>query len=294
MIIGKMVIYSLNEMCVKRGELEEELEKYHVPLYLLPKVARSLSIFKRITSAIPTHDNGITCRELSKKDSPEGTVIRVFEKQKDDLKIGIRDICKGEENIPIVKHIATVFFNKETNELHHSVLSKEGEEIVNRVYREYEGFDYCLSIKEVRSYILRGAEECYGVSMRENGGVFFIPKHGFDLWNRIKDTLKNVKGVHFTEIEVVDSNENRRTIYLYFAESFKAFYKDAIKKAKEYQKIDCINVLLSSTKKESQRVMVYGELLRTDLSGLLNLLNDLGEKIKGIFSRRKEDKDYDS
>ena len=289
MIIGRVVIYSLSEMCVKRGELEEKLEKYGVPLDLLPKVARSLSIFRRVTSAIPSRFSGVTCRELSKDDSPKDTVIRVFEKRENDLKVGIKDICRGEENIPIVKHIATILFDKETNELRHSILSEEGRAIVEQVYGGYEGYDYCLSIKEVRSYIQKGMEVCFGVSMRENGGVFFIPKHRLDLWDRIKNTLDGVDGIHFTEIDTIDTIENRKTIYMHFADSFKTFYRETIKKAKEYQKIDYINALLCSVNKESDRTKVYSNLLRMDLSGLLNLLEDLREKVKVLFERKKED-----
>ena len=292
MIIGKIIIYSLNEMTVKRGILEEALYKNDVPFYLLPNIPRSLSVFRRITSAIPTHDNGITCRELSKDDSPKDTIIRVFEKREDDLKNRIKDICNGEENIPILKHIATISFDKNEKELRHSIITKEGEDIINRIYREYEDYDYCLSIKEVRSYIQRGAEECYGVSMRENGGVFFIPKQCLELWGRIKKTLEGIRGVHFTEVDVVNNNENRRTIYLCFAENFKAFYRDTVRKAKGYQKLDYINLLLSETKKEKQRTKWYGELLTMDLSGLIDRIDDLYVQIKNLYEDRKEDKDF--
>ena len=87
-----------------------------------------------------------------------------------------------------------------------------------------------LAVKEVRHSIIKVCGKCFGLFVRENGGVLFIPKDKFDEWNPYEKTLVSFPGLEVVDLDVMDSAENRRVIVQALHNEVKENFKDEINK----------------------------------------------------------------
>lgn len=65
-----------------------------------------------------------------------------------------------------------------------------------------------VNIKRIRLMLKKTFHSCFGIDIRENGGVVFIPSQYLSEWNKVKELLLSVGAVEIDEVDVGVSNAN--------------------------------------------------------------------------------------
>ncbi len=138
-----------------------------------------------------------------------------------------------------------------------------------------------LTIKEIRRAILKFLEKCRGISIRESGGVVFIPKYFLCEWLQYSKFLTEFNGIEIVNIDVYETTANKKMIAQALIEDIRGRLKVEIKKVSDRTAKGNIKELSSSlaldlgTKKMSDRAL---EFMRERMNSTVNKV-DLFEKV---------------
>ena len=169
-----------------------------------------------------------------------------------------------------------------------------------------------LRIKEVRNSIAKVGKMCFGLSIRENGGVLFIPKEKLNEWTPYVDTILSFPGINAVEVEVTDTKQNNTLITKALLDEVKNNFKDEIgklegrdnikgnlkdltlhfmKAAQENKlKIDATNNMYNRLLDMKRKVLFYEGLTKVDFSYIKAHINNATKVFEKIF--REKQKEY--
>jgi hypothetical protein len=83
-----------------------------------------------------------------------------------------------------------------------------------------------LSSTDISSWLIREAVECDAISLRDTGGVYFVPSHKLDRWEQICDALHEVSSCRVHRIPAMSTDDAVESILTALTEECKTFSEE--------------------------------------------------------------------
>lgn len=205
--LGEIIVVSLStSISLPLKELKDRTKNNSVLSSFVPKCMGIGAAFRKATdSACKGLPSTIHVDEVPYEKSPDNCIVRHFSSM----------VYSGDGGK--IKKVVTLVLDKESGTIYDEVYEnghiEMGKHISQQVHNNF-GFLYSntLTIKEVREYITRTLLFCNCVKLRQNGGVYFVPKPLCSEVTNLITSLKNIDGVDFTRITVSNTENNRKAI----------------------------------------------------------------------------------
>lgn len=169
-----------------------------------------------------------------------------------------------------------------------------------------------MGVKEIRRNIINVAIKCFYLSIRENGGVLFIPKDKLDEWTPYETTLLCFPGIEVACVDVIDTAENRQIIIKALLNETKEKFKEEIHKLdgsenivgnlKELSlrfmkassgnklKIDATNYMYNRLLEMRRKVIYYEGLTNVDCKYINAHISNAIKVFEKVYKARQEEK----
>ena len=166
-----------------------------------------------------------------------------------------------------------------------------------------------LNIRDIRESILRTMKKNYAVSLRDNGGCFYIPHYLEDDWEDYESALTNYDGVVITSLDLADTESNKRQIVQALLNDVRESYRELNKKITgkkgdkqnltitvmfflnllvtkqlDINMVDCISRKLQTIQ---DKVSIYERVTNVDLSYIKNNVNKSIKEFNAIFMKKR-------
>lgn len=166
-----------------------------------------------------------------------------------------------------------------------------------------------LNIRDVRESILRTMKKNYAVSLRDNGGCFYIPHYLEDEWNNYESALTNYDGVVITSLDLASTEHNKRQVIQALLNDVRESYRELNKKITgkkgdkqnltitvmfflnllvtkqlDINMVDCISRKLQTIQ---DKVCIYERVTNVDLSYIKNNVNKSIKEFNAIYSKKR-------
>lgn len=166
-----------------------------------------------------------------------------------------------------------------------------------------------LNIRDVRESILRTMKKNYAVSLRDNGGCFYIPHYLEDDWNNYESALTNYDGVVITSLDLADTENNKRQVVQALLNDVRESYRELNKKITgkkgdkqnltitvmfflnllvtkqlDVNMVDCISRKLQTIQ---DKVSIYERVTNVDLSYIKNNVNKSIKEFNAIYVKKR-------
>lgn len=136
----------------------------------------------------------------------------------------VGEITDVENESLSYKQEATMRLNKETGSL-----DSFGDENLGNEFRErYEDFLDTVDENDFRSFIKRVIEKSNGIMIREQGGVYFVPRKNEDQILIVDELLKKLHIGKMGIIRIVNGTRERKETWESFQENIQERVKDAL------------------------------------------------------------------
>jgi len=154
-----------------------------------------------------------------------------------------------------------------------------------------------LPIKQIRKMLVDAFNYCYGINIRCNGGVVFIPEDMFPEWNRIMLMLFHYEGIDFQVIGVYSTPVERGVLLNRIKSEIDVFYKKEIAHLNDKGKgditkgsVDVINNCLRRVKYMQCKTEVYSDILSSDLGGRREKMKNLCDMLCNLFEKKDKER----
>lgn len=270
-IIGYFCWWSINDVKVHREALQKLLDDLGID-YKIPEPHLRSAFLKAVREVKAGNKKNLLIRKISK-----GSDSYVFGLV--DEKVDIANKHLG------YTHNATLTFSPITGTL--TVDSPHRAfEIIKAKYDEFK--DY-LNADDVRTLLLKIMATLRSVSVRQRGGIYFIPQADVSMVEKLEKLLPVIPGSNdFLVAPQIDTERSKRAIYKAFVESLKnrmADFEKDLDADGGLQRKSAIIDRLNEFKTIKGEIEFYKEALSFQVEGLATALDDLTKK----FTKKLEE-----
>ena len=201
-VIGSFCWWNIRNVKIEKAKVAALVEKFKIDCTLETMPVRCL--FSR------------AIEEVKVKNQYKGLLVRKINKSPDEYLFGLvdEDIDPRAETLEY-HHSATMSFCPQTGDLTVDKPHRAFEVIVKAL----QDFDTYYNSEDIRNIILDAIKKVYSTSVRDRGGVYFIPAK-FDA--EVEALEKFVKAVgpecYFAAVPQIDLDKTKRSIYKAFSE----------------------------------------------------------------------------
>lgn len=286
-VIGYFVWWTINNQRIKRRDLQRLVtaagikDKKGKP-YKIPEAKYRSAFLKAV-------------REIRGQNKNKGILIQKIKKDADEYLFGLVDekVNKTAKSLKYA-HNATMKFSPETGKLRVNHAHR-GYDLVKERYEEYK--DY-LNSEDVRDIVLTIINQIPTVSVRQRGGIYFIPEKFADEVDRLETLVGSLprgsstdlaktpngtsNGSYLAVAPQIDTEKSKKAIYKAFVASLKSrmegFEKDLEEKGMKQK--NALRNRLQEFKEMRAEIEFYRDALEFQVEDLSSSLKKLKKKVK--------------
>jgi hypothetical protein len=200
-IIGYFVWWSIAGVKVERDKFRKMVEKVGLD-FEVPKVCmRSAFLMAKREVKSRAHGNRVLIRNIKKGDEHK---IALVDEKLDEVhaKLGYT-------------HSATMFFDQKTYEIRCDNAHRAFD-MVKEKYDEYKVF---INSYDIRVILMKIIAPLNKISVRDKGGMYFIPDKYSDVVDKLEKLLDMLDGKCYLQVvPIIDTKQAKNTIYRSFIE----------------------------------------------------------------------------
>lgn len=265
-IIGYFCWWRVNDLKITRQELQDKLIANGID-HEVPEVPMRSAFLKAV-------------REIKASYRNKGLLIRKIDKNAEAYEFGLVDetVDKVASHLDY-SHKATMKFHQSTGD----VTVTTPHRAFDLVKEKYEEYKNVLNSDDVRDMILKIVSEAMCVSVRQNGGIYFVPEQHVYLVERLERLFAVLPGDNdFMVAPQIDTERSKRSIYKAFVESLKyrisEFNKDLDERG--ITRKGALEDRLQAFKDMRKEIEFYRDALQFQVSDLSTSLDDLKKKVE--------------
>jgi hypothetical protein len=176
-----------------------------------------------------------------------------------------------------------VIFDKETG-----VIKVEGYRAAE-VQTQYDAEQGAYNTDNMRKVILDFLySDCQAVSVRENGGIYFVPNHKREQFTKVQEFFKNFTGCSINVLPLIDTVEAKKAMWKSLVGEVEAELAAQKKQLADPDQTPSTERGVESRVRKYQelkgKVEMYETLLTGTAEGLKKELDDLTVLVKGLIS----------
>lgn len=185
--IGSLVWWSLNGNHVTHARLKELATQHGLPERFLPKEVKPTSAFRR------------AWRHASTK-LPAGLLLRQIDETETGIHVGlVEEQADSQAHQLAYDHLVTIAYSKD-----HQTIQASGQHHIVDQIRSLYAHHQELTTRDLRSMLSSFVSEA-GVSLRESGGVYFIPSAHKGTVEAMAATLQSISHNDLHRLPLYDS-----------------------------------------------------------------------------------------
>ena len=271
-ILGNFCWWTIRGVRLQRLDLQDALRANGIS-YELPKRNTRVAFLKAV-------------REVKKSEKKTGVLIRKIKKTAGEYVFGLVDerVDKAAEALGYV-HSSTMTFNPNSGSLNCNAPSR----VFDAVSENYEKFQGVLDSEDVREIVLTLLQQNWRISVRNRGGIYFVPVSGTEMLASVKAFVEGLgEECAFQVVPQIDVEASRTAIYKSFLEEIKSeissFREEIDTKGDSKRKQDVMwTSRLESFKTLRDKVSFYADILKFQGEEMLNQIGTLEAEVQEKF-----------
>lgn len=282
--IGSIVMWSVKEVAIQHKDLKALAEIKKLPERFLPPETDEVKAFRNATQII---------RRSSKA---KGFLFRTIYKENKNIMIGVVEETVWKERHDLEYGVDCKI------KLHNGIVEIEGSdsrELGKEVKKLYQQM-FKLAVTQDIIYMLKNAMYMMaGISLRDNGGVYFVPPYVRDDLNKLQATLNEIgitgEGeVELTILEINSSAQSKASMGKQIKHSLEEQLSLVEKKIEQYTNgdltphEDTLLIKIEEFKNLKDQSNFYADLLKIKVSKLHQGIEDADAVLKDLLGVTQE------
>ena len=208
--IGYFVWWSISDVKIAREDLQQKLNDAGLD-YTVPEVKLRSAFLKAV-------------REVRRNYRNKGLLIRQVKKDSEEYIFGLvdEDVDKQSKSLNYA-HAANLHFSPVSGRLS-CTQPHRAHQLIKELYETYVGF---LDSDDVRDIILRVVSNAMSISVRQRGGIYFLPKTHQYTVSHLEKFVESLPGdCSFMIAPQIDVESSKKAIYKAFVSSLRTQMAD--------------------------------------------------------------------